>query len=278
MTTKTIAVHGATGSQGAPVAALLATAGHTVKPVTRATGADLLDRASLEAAYADADAVVLHLPLVYDERALQMADNVARAAEAAGVGHLVINASGAVPPEPIGMPWVDARHRAAAAEVPRVTVLQPTMYLENLNTPWSAERVAHDGVVAYPVPAEAPMRWVATADVAGAVERAIARGVAGWFALPGTAVTGPEVAAALGAALGRPVRWETITPDAFGDLLRPHVGDHAADGTAAFYRMLATMPPPPAPDPAPARAALEWAPRDLATWARETAWPLARAA
>jgi uncharacterized protein YbjT (DUF2867 family) len=149
MTKKTIAVHGATGSQGAPVAALLAAAGHTVKPVARSTGADLLDRASLQAAYADADAVVLHLPLVYDERALQMGENVARAAEAAGVGHLVINASGGLPPEPIGMPWVDARHRAAAAEVPRVTVLQPTMYLENLNTPWSAERVAHDGVVAY---------------------------------------------------------------------------------------------------------------------------------
>ena len=45
---------------------------------------DLLDRASLERAYAGADAVVLQFPLVYDDRALAMADNAARAAEAAG--------------------------------------------------------------------------------------------------------------------------------------------------------------------------------------------------
>ena len=276
--TKTIAVHGATGSQGAPVAALLTDAGHAVRRLTRASGADLFDRASLEAAYAGADAIVLQLPLIFDERALQLGDNAARAAEAAGVPHLVINASCILPPEPIGVPFLDARHVAAAADVPRVTVLQPTTYLENLSGPWSAERVARQGVVAYPVPAQAPMAWVAAGDVAGAVERAIVREVAGWFALPGLAVTGDDLARALGAALGRPVRWQTITPDAYAELLRPHLGDHPADGTAAVYRMLAEFPPAPPPDPAPAREALGWAPRDVEAWAREMSWPLARAA
>jgi uncharacterized protein YbjT (DUF2867 family) len=276
--TKTIAVHGATGPQGAPVASLLTAAGYDVRPATRASGVDLGDRASLEAAYAGADAVVLQLPLVYDERAIAMADNAARAAEAAAVRHLVINTGGPLPPTPIGVPFVDARHLAATADVPLVSVLQPTTYLENLSAPWSATRVARDGVVAYPVPAEAPMRWVATEDVAVAIERAIARSMAGWFALPGIARTGHEIAAVLGEVLRRPVRWETISADAFGDLLRPHVGDHAADGTAAVYAMLASAPPPPAPDPAPAQDALDWAPRDAATWARGTQWPLVLAA
>jgi nucleoside-diphosphate-sugar epimerase len=128
------------------------------------------------------------------------------------------------------------------------------------------------------VPGGAPMAWVATADVANAIERAIAHEVAGWFALPGAAATGHDVAAALGAAVGHPVRWQTIAPEEFGDMMRPYVGDHAADGTAAVYRMLASSPPAPAPDPAPAREALDWAPRDIATWARGVAWPLARAA
>src|SRR3954452_9936066 len=83
--TKTIAVHGATGSQGEPVAAAFVTAGHVVRPVTRASGGDLLDRASWELAYAGVDAVVLTFPVVYDERVLVMAGNAARAAEAAGV-------------------------------------------------------------------------------------------------------------------------------------------------------------------------------------------------
>jgi uncharacterized protein YbjT (DUF2867 family) len=276
MPTKIIAVHGATGSQGAPVAAALTAAGHVVRPVTRASGADLLDRLSLEVAYGGADAVVLQLPLVYDERALEMAENAARAAEETGVTHLVVNAGGLMPPEPIGVPFVDARHRAAAADVACVTVLQPTTYMENLSAPWSADRVA-SGDVDYPVPGEAPMRFVATADVAGAVARAIERAAAGWFALPGRAVTGHDVAAALGAVLGRPVRWRTIAPAEFADRMRPFVGDHAADGTAAVYEMLAASPPP-APDPGPARGALDWSPRDIATWAREVSWPLARAA
>ena len=196
---KTIAVHGATGSQGAPVATHLTAAGHRIRALSRASGADLLDRASLEAAYAGADAVVLQLPLVYDERALVMGQNAARAAEAAGVAQLVINAGGPLPPEPVGAPFLDARLLAAAADVPCVTVLQPmTTYMENLSAPWSAERVVRDGVIAYPLPVEAPVRWVATADVAVAAERAIAREVAGRFALPGLALSGDELADALG--------------------------------------------------------------------------------
>jgi nucleoside-diphosphate-sugar epimerase len=278
MNPKTIAVHGATGSQGAPVARCLAAGGHTVRPLSRASGADLFDRASLESAYQGADAVVLQLPLIYDERALQLADNAARAAEAAGVAHLVINASAPLPPASIGVPFLDARHHAAAADVARVTVLQPTTYLENLNAPWSAERVVHRGVLASPLPGDTPMAWVATADVARAVERTIDGEIAGWFALPGPTATGHEVAGAIGAALGRTVIWQAITPDEYGDMLRPHLGDHAADGTAEVYRISAVAPPAPLPDPGRARAALGWAPRDVQTWARQARWPLALAA
>jgi uncharacterized protein YbjT (DUF2867 family) len=276
--TRTIAVHGATGSQGRPVTHALIAAGHTVRPLSRAAGVDLFDRASLDAAYADADVVVLQLPLVYDERALAIADNAARAAEAAGVTQLVINASCPLPPTPIGVPFLDARHRAAAADVPLVTVLQPTTYLENLSSPWSAQRVVTEGVVAYPMPDDVPMAWVATADVAIAVERAIAREADGWFALPGDTASGRDVAATLGRALRRTICWEPITPDAFAAMLRPHLGAHAADGTAAVYRTLAASPPAPLPDPSAARAALDWTPRAIATWARDTHWPLARAA
>ncbi|MDA0163897.1 NmrA family NAD(P)-binding protein [Solirubrobacter ginsenosidimutans] len=276
--TKTIAVHGATGSQGAPVADAFIAAGHVVRPLTRATGADLLDRASLEAAYAGADAVVLHLPIVYDERVVAMADNAARAVEAAGVRHLVLNTGGPAPGEKTGVPFLDARVHAAAADVPLVTVLLPTAYMENLSAPWSAERLVRDGVVAYPLPAEAPMPWVATADVAAAAVRAVEDAVTGWFALPGVPVTGHEVAAQLGAVLDRELRWEPIAPREFGERLRPFLGDHAAEGTATVYEMLAAAPRGPAPDPAAAREALGWAPRSVAEWASEVSWPLARTA
>jgi hypothetical protein len=108
---------------------------------------------------------------------------------------------------------------------------------------------------------------VATDDLAVAVQRAVERAVTGSFVLPGVLVSGGDIAAAIGAALGRPVRWRTVSPEEYADLLRPYVGDHAADGTAAVYHAIAGQPPGPAPDPTPAREALGWEPRDLATWA-----------
>jgi nucleoside-diphosphate-sugar epimerase len=268
--TKTIAVHGATGSQGAPVAA----AGHDVRPLGRATG-DLLDRGSLDAAYAGADAVVLTFPVVYDERVLAMAENAARAAEAAGVRQLVLNTSGPIPPERTGVPLHDARLIASEAALPVVTVLAPLAYLENLSAPWSAPLVREDGVLAYPVPADAPVSWVATADVGLAAVRAVEGDVGGWFALPGRIYTGHELAAELGEALGLELRWDAITPREFGERLRPFLGAHAAEGTAAVYELMASGPPMPAPDPGPAREALGWEPRSAGAWAAEVAWPLA---
>jgi nucleoside-diphosphate-sugar epimerase len=266
-----IVIHGATGSQGASIAT--AFSDHTVRPLSRATGADLLDRASLESAYAGADAVVLTLPVVYDERVLWMADNAARAAEAAGIRHLVVNASGAVGPQRTGMPFQDARVIASEAAVPVVTVLAPaTTYLENLSAPWSAERIARDGVIAYPVPGEATLAWVATADVGVAALRAVEDRVGGWFFLPGVPLTGNELAAELGSALGRELRWELVAPRDYCELLRPHLGDHAAEGTAAVYEYIASVPAPALPDPGPAVEALGWEPRSVAEWAAEVTW------
>ena len=115
--------------------------------------------------------------------------------------------------------------------------------MDNLSTPWSAARIVGDGVIAYPLPLEAPLPWVAMADVAAAIDTAIASEVGGWFALPGVPTTGLEIAYALDEASGRPSCGRTITPTAFADMLRPHLGDHAADGTAAAYAMLADAPP-----------------------------------
>jgi nucleoside-diphosphate-sugar epimerase len=151
--------------------------------------------------------------------------------------------------------------------VANVTVLQPTVYMDNLTAPWSAPRAVSDGILAYPVPGNVPMPWVATDDVAIAVERVVAQQITGWFVLPGPAVTGDEIADTVGTVIARPVRWHTVSPDEFAEMLRPHLGDHAADGVAGVYRALAASPPAPLPDPAPAREVLGWAPRTVEAWA-----------
>ena len=201
---------------------------------------------------------MLQLPLVYDARALTMGDNAARAAEAAGVQHLVVNTGGPFGHEPIGVPFVDARHRAASADVPLVTLLQPTTYLENLSAPWST---VAEGVLAYPRPAEAV---AAVGGDRGRRARRGARARGGDRPAASTSrarrSTGTELAAALTEALERPVRYEAITPAAFGERLRPHPGRARGGRHRGRLRVPPVLSPP--------SALAGWAPRDVKDWAR----------
>src|SRR4051812_13422701 len=96
----TVAVHGATGIQGAPVVRRLRADGHRVRGLSRSGeyAVDLADARSLECAYAGVDAVVLQLPLVFDETALRQADAAAAAVVRSGVPRVVFNTSGPRPP------------------------------------------------------------------------------------------------------------------------------------------------------------------------------------
>jgi uncharacterized protein YbjT (DUF2867 family) len=276
MTNSLIAVHGATGAQGAPVVRRLLADGYSVRAIARQprglpakaepVAADLLDPAALAAAYAGVDAVVVQLPLVVDQTAVAQAESVLAALEKAGVPQVVCNVGGPVPEDPVGVPFVDARVllRLRLPEiVPSVSVVGPVAtYQENLVAPWSVPLVAA-GEVVYPLPAEAPIPWVAAADVAAAIAELIVapepvRAVAGPEDL-----TGPQVAAALTQAVGIPVRWRTLTPAEFEKLLRPHLGDAVAAAMAAGYEN-----PPAAPDLAVVRRG----PTSLREWAARQAW------
>ena len=146
----------------------------------------------------------------------------------------MVNTSGPFGHEPIGVPFVDARHRAASADVPRVTLLQPTTYLENLSAPWST---VAEGVVAYPRPADAVLQWVATEDVALTVVRVLEEGIDRPLRPPGAGAHGTELAAALTEALEREVRYEAAHAGRVRRAPAPALGEHAAAGTAARLRV-----------------------------------------
>ena len=81
--------------------------------------------------------------------------------------------------------------------------------MENLSAPWSAERVVRDGIVAYPLPAEAPMPWVATDDVAIAAGRALERQVRRLVQpRPASRSTGTPWPPSSAPRVGRAVRWQ----------------------------------------------------------------------
>lgn len=268
MKSSTIAVHGATGTQGRPVVRYLLDQGHTVRAVTRRAGADLTDVQAMTETYRDVDAVVLQLPLVFDDTAVRQAETVLAALDKAAVPRVVFNTSGGLPETPVGVPFIDARallRTELPSVVDTVAVLAPAAtYAENLSAAWSAPLVAA-GEIRYPLPAQAPIPWVTADDLAATVAELVttedptpAQLLAGPEDLVGT-----EVAAQLSNALGRQVQWRTITPAEYEDMLRPHLGPAAAAGIAASYAA-----PAPTPDPTLIRRGTT----TLEEWAHRQHW------
>ncbi|GIF37168.1 NmrA family NAD(P)-binding protein [Actinoplanes xinjiangensis] len=263
MTETTVVLHGATGTQGRAILRGLLTAGHHVRAVARRpqpvtdpavqpVAADLLDVDALTAAYSGAAAVVVQLPINFDDDAVRQAETVLTALAKAGVPRAVFNTAGGLPPaEPIGVPFVDARARLAAAlpgVVEHASVVGPAgPYLENLVAPWSGPLIRDRGELRYPIPAETPVPWSAAADLATVIADLLAAAIpASARLVAGPALlAGPELAAAVTAAVGRPVRWLSIEPGEYARMLAPHLGEATAMGIASAY-----AGPAPAPDPA----------------------------
>ena len=145
------------------------------------------------------------------------------------------------------MPYLDAR-RLLAEELEdapfRSTIVEPVGELmEQLLAPWLAP-LLEVGVIAYPLPAELPVSWHALDDLADELAGAVTEAKPGRYAICGPEpLTGEEAADALASACARPVRWETIDPVEYGEMMRDRprvVGarSRAAGGSRARRRRL----------------------------------------
>lgn len=244
---------GATGSQGGPVARRLLERGHGVRTLLRnpekaeglrgleVVGGDLGDAAKVREVTEGAEAVFMVLPL--GGNPLEYAGNVISAAKGAGVKLIVLNTSGQTPREPTGMPMMDYRIALEAmlreSGIPGV-ILRPTAYMENFLGPWVLPGIQHAGVVAYPHRADYPVSWIASDDVAklavAAFERPELAGQS--FDVGGPeALIGGRIAESFTGALGRRIRYEAITPQAFGERMGQVFGPEMGAGAARAYQI-----------------------------------------
>jgi uncharacterized protein YbjT (DUF2867 family) len=251
--TRLIAVAGATGQQGGGlVRAIAEDAGMTARALTRDPGAakaaalgalgaevvraDLDDRASLERAFAGADGafcVTNYWEHLSAEREVAQARNLAEAAAAAGVGHVVWSTLEDtrrwVALDDDRMPTLDGRYKVphfdAKAEADEefrrlglpVTYLRTSFYWDNLVTLGMGPRRMSDGRLAITFPMGTGKLPGITAEDIGRVAHAIfARGLVGeTISIAGEHLTGAEMAAALTAALGTPVAYNEVSPRAY---------------------------------------------------------------
>lgn len=281
-------VTGATGAQGAAIARAFAAAGYEVAGLTRGGGrpgpdgvrlvaVDESDDGALCVALEGADVLAFTSPIDHRQGVRErLAERLARAAEAAGVGRVVLNTAGAVPDgldRPVATVLRAVRATVLSGAVP-ASVVQPTVYMDNLAAPWAVGPVAA-GVLAYPAPSAARVSWVSHATLAAAVVAAAEHPDA-----PGRTydiggpepLTGPALAERLGRVLGRAVRYEAVPLDAFAAGMNAAMGAPAGDDIADLYRHLAESPDAFARDGS-ALAALGVAPEPFEAWAARQSWP-----
>lgn len=209
-------VLGATGTVGSALVAALGQRGLAARAATRDPAAasfpagitpvrfDYADRASVRSALTGVDRMFVLAPPGLHDQVAHWTRLFADAREA-GVAHVVLmTAKGAGPETPHGQG--EAALRASGLSW---TLLQPTFFMQNFAT-YSGETIRRDGAFYYPA-GDGRAAFVDVRDIAAVAVEAFARpdqhrGKA--YTLTGpAALSMAEVAVALSAASGRPVRY-----------------------------------------------------------------------
>jgi len=273
---KIIAVLGATGAQGGGLArAILAdpAGGFAVRAITRdarsdaakalaAAGAEVVsadvdDEKSLERAFAGAHgvfAVTFYWAHMQPEKELAEARNIARAAKAAGVKHVVWSTLDDtrkfVPLSDDRMPTLMGRYKVphfdakgegdaafAAAGVP-TTYLLTTFYWDNLIHFGMGPKKQADGSYAFTLPMDdARMPGIAAEDIGRCAYGVFKRDdetIGKRIGISGEALSGAEMAAALSRALHKTVKHNAVSPAAYRGFGFPGADD--LGNMFQFYR------------------------------------------
>ena len=233
MNTPTILVTGATGHVGRPLVAGLLAEGARVRALTRdpaaagfppgvaVTGGDYAAPGLLAEAVRGADAVFVNIGGLREH-----AGELIAAARAAGVSKIVMLSSIAVRDEGDQVLSLGRQHQAVEDAVKAAgadwTILRCGGFAANTLT-WAAS-VRADDVVRFPY-GEAALALIAEQDVAAAAVRVLLdSGHAGQtYALTGAeSLTQIQQAEAIGKAIGRPVRFEELSPGQFRQSAAEH--------------------------------------------------------
>lgn len=227
-------------ARGAAVAVLVHREAHV--PPLQALGAQRVhvgrmdDRSALMAAMQGVAAIYHLAPNVSPDEFL-FGNTVAAAARDAGVTRLVFHS--VLLPRIEAMPhhWEKARvEDMLAASGLRVTVLQPTAYMQNLLQAWPA--IAKEGVYRVPYSVETRISLVDLDDVAIVAAKVLTEpGHEGaTYELVGTKPPSQiEIAETLGRALGRKVRAESESVEAW-KVRATGLGDYQRETLAKMFR------------------------------------------
>lgn len=236
MNNKVIAVTGATGQQGGAVARKLLADGWNVRALTRdvdkpaaqelaSLGAeifngDMEDRAELDAAFKDAYGVFsvqnFWLPNVGFEGEIKQGKNVADAAKATGVQHLVYSSVGAahrgMGQKHFESKWIIEQY-IHSLDIP-YTILRPAFFMDNHN--WSRAQILNGTFTGMGLHPEKEIQSIAVEDIGVFAALAFENPneyLGKTIELAGDKLTEAQIADTFTKVIGRPVKLVTPTGD-----------------------------------------------------------------
>jgi NAD(P)H dehydrogenase (quinone) len=179
-----IAVNGVSGAQGRAIAARLGALGHDVVGISRSDASVSNDNSldfrlgdfdddSFAVALNGVESLVLTYPVAFDvSQASKRIQALLAACAQNRVEHVIFNSSIPLADYQTGVKAIDIkRHIADQLRQSRlkISIVEPTIYLDNLLAPWSIGAIRDTQTIVYPLPAETLVSWTSWEDVAEAV-------------------------------------------------------------------------------------------------------------
>lgn len=241
-----------TGAQQSNISQSLRTAGYHVTGSSRSklspgvSLADLETGEGLAEAMSGADTVVMTLPQEHrPTKMLSMVNQVVKGASSAGVNRFILNTAGTISESSMKPLFMDMRSARDIVQQSGLdwTILQPTVFLDNLLAPWSIDAI-RAGSLNYPAISRARISWISHRDLAAYVTAVIGPDHVGKEYHVGgpDALAGVELAQQIGSALGTGVTYNEVPLDAFAQGIDAAFGAPAGERLASLYAELEETP------------------------------------
>ena len=175
--------------------------------------------------------------------------NIIDAAKDNNIKHIVWNTSGYFAPFKTGNPIsdvkLDVKEYLEKSGV-QYTIIESNIYLENLLAPYTTDYVKSERKLAYPLPAEMSVGWIATKDVAAMAVAAFGNPEALGKIIRVSGMdnlNGGELAKKIADGLGEALTYYALPPKKFGDIMSKIMDETSAKGIELYYQSIADAAP-----------------------------------
>jgi len=249
---KKIFITSVTGTQGGKIANSFKNAGFKVSSITRQdidlgecefSVGDFSDTPKLASLMKNSEAVVLTLPLIFDSESVsEITHQIITGAKAENVNKIIFNTSIPLGQSKTGYAAIDVKHDALNILKESgldIITLMPTIYLDNLASPFLLPVIKDSRTIPYPIPNDIEFEWISQENLGRYCVAALEEET-----LIGEKIlitnrdrcSKNDIAKLIGNAQKTKISYFPIPPDQFEQNLIPVLGEYVAREIANLYR------------------------------------------